>query len=78
VPVILALDPGKLDRQAELIAYSVDISLHPVGRRPGFYLQNFIEMEALVSIAEPRLACSAEHQRHDHCDKQRDEVLEEK
>jgi hypothetical protein len=35
-------------------------------------------MEALVSIAEPRFACSAEHKRHHHCDKQRDEVLEEK
>jgi len=32
VPVILALDPWKLDRQAELIAYSIDIILYPFGR----------------------------------------------
>jgi hypothetical protein len=78
VAVILALDPGKLDRQAELIAYSIDIILYPFGRRSGLCLKKFIEMEALVSIAEPRFACSAEHKRHHHCDKQRDEVLEEK
>jgi hypothetical protein len=34
-------------------------------------------MEALVSIAEPRLAYGAKYKWHDHCDKQRDEVFEE-
>jgi hypothetical protein len=32
VAVVVALDPWKLDRQAELIAYSIDIILYPFGR----------------------------------------------
>jgi hypothetical protein len=75
--VIFALGPWKLHDPAELIAYSIDESLYPVGCRPGLHLKNLIEMKTLVSIAEPGLARSAQHKRHDHCDKQCDEVLEE-
>jgi hypothetical protein len=41
------------------------------------YLKNLIEMETLVSVAEPGFARRAKYKRHDHCDKQCDEVLEE-
>ena len=77
VPVVLALGPGKLHDPAELIAYSVGESLDPVGCRAGLDLKPFIEMEAIVAKGEPGFDCGAKHQRHHHCDKQCDEVLQE-
>ncbi|XSC48667.1 hypothetical protein ACF1BQ_021995 [Bradyrhizobium sp. RDT10] len=60
-----------------MIANSIGKSLYPVGRGTGLDLKQFIEMEAMVAKGEPRFACGAEDERHHHCDKQGDEVLEE-
>jgi hypothetical protein len=77
VLVGIALGPWKLNDPAELIAYSVDECLYSMGRRPRLRLKKFIEMEALVSIAKPRLADGAEYNWHDNRDKQREEIFSE-
>ena len=69
--------PGKLHDPTELIANSVGEGLDPVGRGAGLDLKKFIEIEPIVAKGEPGFGCRAKHERHHHCDKQRDEILQE-
>ena len=77
VPVILILGPRKLHGPAELIAYSIGESLYFPGSRMSFGLKDFAETELLIPITEPGFARRAKDERHNDCDEQRNEVLDE-
>ena len=66
------------DTLGVLLAGGAGERLYPLGRRPRLRLKHFIEVVALISIAEPRLAQRTKYQRYNDGHKEREKVLDEK